>query len=211
MTAIEDIAQIILAEVNASQRKLDTSNHVQASLWSVGHRSKSVYCADVEWQIWPANASELGREHEKVRTVDQRREAPREQQRKAQVFRRRLSRVDKRVHLVFERQHHPWIDLQGQMKVERPTARMLGMKVNLEGLTHRVGLHEMAFVVNVKTMMRCMVFQICDETRDINDRQCRPFTHVRGHPSCDGADRGQATLLTQCGHNHRCKYLHAPP
>ena len=58
----------------------------------------------------------------------------------------------------------------------------------------------MPLIVNMKTVMRCVVFQVCDESRDINDRQCCSSDTMRGRPSGDDADRAQTTV---CGESEQ--------
>ncbi|MGI9610367.1 MAG: hypothetical protein ACR2NL_08730, partial [Acidimicrobiia bacterium] len=45
------------------------------------------------------------------------------------------------------------------------------MEVDLEGLRHAVGLHEVTFVVYVKTMVSGVTLQIGYETRHVDERQ----------------------------------------
>jgi hypothetical protein len=54
------------------------------------------------------------------------------------------------------------------MEIERSAARIFRMKVDLPRLTERVGLHEMALVVNVKTMLDGVVLQVCDKAGDVD-------------------------------------------
>ena len=48
VTAIEDIAEIVLAKVNPCEGQFHASDHIEASLWGVGDRGKPIDGADVE-------------------------------------------------------------------------------------------------------------------------------------------------------------------
>ena len=54
------------------------------------------------------------------------------------------------------------------MEVEWPVARLLGMQIDLPGLTQRVGLDEVAFVVDVEPVIGGVVLQIGNEAGDID-------------------------------------------
>ena len=56
---------------------------------------------------------------------------------------------------------------------------MFGMQVDLEGLAHRVGFDEVALIMHVETVMGCMILQVGDETRDIDDRHCLSLSRLR--------------------------------
>ena len=170
MTAVEHVAQIVLAEINPSERELDSRDHIEATLRCVGDGRKPIDGTDVEGKIRSADTGDLGGEHKKVGAVDQRRKAPREEQWEAEIFRRWLVGVGEGIDLVFEGEHHAWVDLEGKVEIEWPTARMLWVEVHLECLTHRVRLDEVPLIMNMEAVMGCMIFQVGDETCDIDDR-----------------------------------------
>lgn len=158
MAAIQNIAQVVLTQVDPRQRELDPGNDVEASFRSVQNRTKTIHSRDIEREIRPADPGEVRREDEKIRPVDQRGEPPGEQQRETQVIGRSIRGVRERVHLVLEREHHPRVDLQGQMEIERTAARVLGMKIHFESLTHGIRLDEVSLVVHVKPVMGGVIF-----------------------------------------------------
>jgi len=171
VASIEHIAQVVFAQVDAGQRQLDSGDHVEASLRGVGDRRKTVDRTDIEWQVGSAHAGEFGGEHQKIGLIDQRRKTPREEERESQVVGGDHAGVCERVHLVLEREHHSRVDLQRQMKIEWSAARVLGMQIDLKGLPHRVGLDEVALIVDVKSVVGRVIFEIGNETRDIDDGQ----------------------------------------
>ena len=125
VTSVKYVAQVVLAEVDPRQRELHTGNDIQTALRGIGYGGEPIDCADVERKIGPANAGELGSEHQKIRAMDERRQAPREEQRKTEILRRGFCRIRKRIHLVFKGEHHSWIDLERQVQIERTAAGVL--------------------------------------------------------------------------------------
>ncbi len=73
-------------------------------------------------------------------------------------------------HQVLEREQDPRIDLQGQVQVEGTAAGVFGVEVHLPGLAQRVGLDEVALVVDVKAVIDGMILEIGDEAGDVDDR-----------------------------------------
>ncbi len=59
------------------------------------------------------------------------------------------------------------------MQVEWATAGGLGVQVHLEGLAHRVGLDEVALIVDVEAVLGCVILQIGDESGDVD------YCHLR--------------------------------
>ena len=77
--------------------------------------------------------------------------------------------------LVFEGQHGPGVDVEGEMKVDGPGARFLGVEIYLPELAERVRLDEMSFVVHVETVVDGLTLDVGDEPCNVND------CHWRGH------------------------------
>ena len=71
--------------------------------------------------------------------------------------------------LVLEGQQGARVEVEGEVQVERAAAGRLGVEVDLEGLTHRVGLDEVALVVHVEAVLGGVVLQVCDEAGDVDD------------------------------------------
>ena len=57
------------------------------------------------------------------------------------------------------------------MKIERATASMFGVQVDLECLTHRIGLYEVALIMDMEPVMGGMVLQIGNKSSDVDDCQ----------------------------------------
>ncbi len=74
------------------------------------------------------------------------------------------------------------------MEVDRPCACLFGVKVNFPKLAERIGLDKVSFVVNVKTIIDCLAFQVGNKSGDIDD------CHVL-HTTVNGDDSSEATNL----------------
>ena len=102
---------------------------------------------------------------------------------------------------VLERQQRPRIDLEGQVEVERPSAALLGVQVDLPRLAQRVGLDEMALVVDVEAVVDRMVLQVGDIPRDVDDGHSRQSLPAAGRGPTAGSGRcryGRGTWTTTC-------------
>ena len=142
----------------------------------------------LEREIGPADAGELGGEHEQVGPVRQRRERPGEAQREVERrrrARRRRRRVD---HRVLEAEQHARIDLEREVEVDRALATLLGMEVDLPGLAQRVALDEVTLVVHVEAVLDRVILQVGDEAGDVDDR------HVSGERTERARQRGHRVV-----------------
>ena len=74
------------------------------------------------------------------------------------------------------------------MEVDRPCACLFGVKVNFPKLAERIGLDKVSFVVNVKSIINCLAFQVGNKSGDIDD------CHVL-HTTVNGDDSSEATNL----------------
>ena len=54
---------------------------------------------------------------------------------------------------VLEGEQRPWVDVELDVQVDRATAAVLGVQVDLPRLAQRVGLDEVALVVDVETVV----------------------------------------------------------
>lgn len=61
---------------------------------------------------------------------------------------------------VLEGKQDAWVDFQGEVQVQGPTAPLLRMQVDLPGLPQRIRLDEMPFVVNMKTMVDRVILEV---------------------------------------------------
>ena len=69
--------------------------------------------------------------------------------------------------VLIEIEHHPGIDLEGDMQVEGLAAGVLRVEVDLEGLAHAVGLDEVALIVDVKAVLDGVLLDGCDVAGDV--------------------------------------------
>jgi hypothetical protein len=121
----------------------------------------------LEGQLGLPDAGQLGGEHQEVGTGRQRRQRPGEQQREVEAVGGLLV-VGQGDHQVLERQQGARVDLQGQVQVERPTAGLLGVQVDLPRLPERVGLDEVPLVVDVEPVVDRVVLEVGDEPGDVD-------------------------------------------
>jgi myo-inositol-1(or 4)-monophosphatase len=112
--------------------------------------------------------------------VGKRRQLPREHEREVEVVGRVVAVVE-RDDDVFERQEHAWIDLEGEVEIERTVATVFRMQVDLPRLTERVGLDEMALVVDVEGVVDGMLLELGYIAGDI-DRCHRRRGYRAGPP-----------------------------
>src|SRR5690606_9939743 len=90
-------------------------------------------------------------------------------------------------------EHRAGVDLERQVELERSTARLLGVQVDLPCLAHRVGLDEVALVVDVEAVIRGVVLEVGDEAGDIE--QGHPQQSARpGQGRGTGGAGGAGTL-----------------
>ena len=97
------------------------------------------------------------------------RQRPGESERKEKLV-GRIKFLAQLVDLVLKRQQHARVDLKGQMEIKRPIAPLLRVKVNLPCLAQRIRLHEMSFVVHVKSVIDgCVVLEVGDVAGNVDD------------------------------------------
>ena len=72
-------------------------------------------------------------------------------------------------HGVLEGQQGPRVDLEGQVQVERTTAAVLGVELDLPDLAERVGLDEMALIVHVEAMVDRVILEVGHVSGHIDD------------------------------------------
>ena len=118
-------------------------------------------------QLGLPDAGQLGGQHQQVGPGGQRRQRPGEQQREVEAVGRLLV-LGQRHDQVLERQQRAGVDLERQVQVERPAARLLGVQVDLPGLPQRVGLDEVALVVHVEPVVDGVVLEVGDEPGDVD-------------------------------------------
>ena len=71
--------------------------------------------------------------------------------------------------LILEGDQRPWVDFDGDVEIEWTIARPVGVQVDFPRLAVRVGLDEVAFVVNMEPVLGDVVLEIGDEPLEIDD------------------------------------------
>ena len=120
-------------------------------------------------QLDTADAGELGGEHEQIGWLRERRQRPREQQREREAGRRIVVDVVELDDLVFESEQGAWVDVEREVEVDRTAARLLGVQVDLPQLAQRVGLDEVAFIVDVEAVVDRLALQVRHESCYVDD------------------------------------------
>ena len=149
----------------------------QAALGGVGHAREGVDGRHLDGEVDAADSGEVGREHEQVGRVGKWGQRPGEQNREREPRRWAVVDLFETNHLVFETEHRSGVDVEGQMQVDRPGTRFLGVEIHLPQLPERVGLHEVSFVVDVKSVIDRLTLDVGDKSRNVDD--CHRFGHYR--------------------------------
>jgi hypothetical protein len=69
---------------------------------------------------------------------------------------------------VLERQEHAGIDLEGEVEVQRSAAALLGVEVDLPHLPQRIGLDEVALVMDVERVVHSVVLELGHVSGDVD-------------------------------------------
>jgi hypothetical protein len=173
--AVEHLAQHLLAGEDPGQRHLLASHHGQPPLRRVGRGGEGVDGRCLEGQLDAADARQVDGQTEQVGSVREWRQGPREGQREMEVVGRVLL-LGEVHHRVLEGEQHAGIDLERQVKVERAGAALFRMQVDLPGLAQRVGLDEMALVVNVKAVIDGVLLDLGHVPGHVDDGHGRQRT-----------------------------------
>jgi fructose-1,6-bisphosphatase/inositol monophosphatase family enzyme len=75
---------------------------------------------------------------------------------------------------IFEREQGPWIDLQGQVQVERASAAILGVELHLPDLSQGIGLDEVALVVDMEPVVDRVVLEVGYISGHVDDCHRKP-------------------------------------
>ena len=98
-------------------------------------------------------------------------------------------------HLVLEAEQRPRVDLEREVQVDRPAARLLGVQVDLPQLAQRVGLDEVPLVVHVEAVVDRVALQVGDEAGDVDD--CHGAATLPSAAPRDDVDAGCAPASTR--------------
>ncbi len=135
---------------------------------SVGHGSEAVDSAHVQRKNRPADPGELRGEDQQVGAGRERRQGEREGDGKGDCavgFAGFAHASD----LVLEGDQRSRVDFDGDVEIERTIARLIGVQIDFPRLAVRVGLDEVAFVVNMEPVLGDVVLEIGDEPLEIDD------------------------------------------
>ena len=186
---LERVAGNLFAPADPEERDLLVGDDTQRALGRVGDRWVRVGGRHLHRQLAPAHSGELGREHEEIGAVRERRECPREAQRKVEVI-LGIALVVEGDHRILEAEQHPGVDLEREIEINRALAAFLGVEVDLPRLPERITLHEVALVVHVKPVLDGVVLQIGNESRNIDNCHVNRRAHrMRGATQRNQPDR----------------------
>ena len=190
MAPVEDVAQqVLMSGVDVGKRDLDLADDPHRSVGSVGHAGEGVDGRHLQRELESADTGQVGGQDQQVGAEGQRWQGPGEVEREPVQVGGIVVLVFEVEHEVFERQQDPGVDLEGQVQVERTAAGIFGVQVDLPRLAQGVGLHEVAFVVDVEPVVHGMVFQIGDEAGDVDDRHEHSCTRKGTRPACHAGRR----------------------
>ncbi len=156
---VEGLAQELLAGEDLPEGDILLGHHGDPSLGRLGRRRVTVDGRRLEGQVETADPGEVDGQAEQIGTVGQRRKSPGEGHGKLELV-RRLGSFGELEHLVLEGQEHPGLDLEREVQVKRSVAPFLGMQLDLPGLAQRVGLDEVALVVDVESVLDGMILEL---------------------------------------------------
>src|SRR5439155_18554759 len=139
----------------------------------------------LERQVGAADAGQLSGQQKQVGRVGQRWQGPREHQREVEPV-GRLRVLGEIVDRVLEGEEHARVDLESEVQVERAAAPLLGVEVDLPDLAQRVGLDEVALVVDVEPVVDRVVLQLGHVAGDVDHGHGR---EAYGLPTTTGRGR----------------------
>ncbi|CAB4957493.1 unannotated protein [freshwater metagenome] len=134
MAGIKQLTEVLLTRVHLIEGDVDTAHDGEAALRGIGDCRKGVDGRNFERQVDPAQAGEFGGQHQQIGRITKRRERPVEHEREEEPG-DRIGEFVEFEHLIFEREQRAGIDLEGEVEVERATACILGMDIDLPCLT----------------------------------------------------------------------------
>lgn len=135
----------------------------------VDHRGRGVDRRHLERKIRPTESGEIGGQHQQIGRLEKGRERPGEEQGEEVVLGRCSLWIVQFGHFVLEAEQSTWVHFEGQVQIDRPVAGFLRMEIDFPHLAEGVGLHEMAFIVDVETVVHGMALQVGHETGHIDE------------------------------------------
>ena len=179
---VEDVAEDFLPEVDPCKGDLDAGGDRDGPVGSVGHGSEAVDSAHVQRENRPADPGEVGGKDQQVGAGGEWRQGEREGGGKGD----RVVGFAGFAHasnLILEGDQRPWVDFDGYVEVQWTIARPVGVQVDFPRLAVRVGLDEVAFVVNMEPVLGDVVLEIGDEPLEIDDGHGISLPCFGTHPS----------------------------
>ena len=128
----------------------------EPSFGTIGCVRKRVDGRHLERQLDAAHAGEVDGQPEKVGTTGQERESPGEGEGKVELVGRFLL-LGEEHNGVFEGQEDTWINIEGQVQVQRTAASLLGVEVDFPNLTQGVRLDKVPLVVDMKPVVNGVI------------------------------------------------------
>lgn len=139
-------------------------------LGRIHDRRRGIDGGDFEGKICSAESRQIGGEHQEIRRMQEGRERPGEKQREEVILGRGGFGIVQFAHLVLETKECSWIDFERKMEVDRTVTGLLGVEVHFPHLAQGIGLHEVAFVVDVEAVVHGMALQVGHESGHIDER-----------------------------------------
>ena len=196
--AVEGVAQHLFAQVDLGQRDVDPSDDRQTPLGRVGDGRDGVDGRHLDRQGEAADAGHLGGQDEQVRRLGEWRQHPGEVQREGEAVGRIGLRVLLGGHGVLEAEQRPGIDVEREVEVDGALAGLLRVEIDLPGLTQRVGLDEVALVVDVEAVSDGVVLEVGHEPSHIDDSHVVPLVGlVLGRAGVPGRGRPRSAVALQ--------------
>lgn len=139
-------------------------------LRSIHHRRRGIDGRHLEGEIGSPESCQISCQDQKIRGPAEGRECPREEQGEVEVLRGRGVGILHLAHLVLEPEERPRVDLEGEVKIDGAVTGLFGMEIDFPHLAQRIRLDEMAFVVDVETVVHGMTLEMGHETGHIDER-----------------------------------------
>jgi myo-inositol-1(or 4)-monophosphatase len=167
--SVEHVAQQFLAAQHPRQGDGVAGDDRQPAFGGVRGRRERVDGRHLEGKFDAPHAREVDGEAKQVRSAREGRKTPGEGEGEVVLvgWLGVLGQVD---HGILERKQGARVHFEGEVQVERAAASLFGVQVDLPGLAQGVGLDEVAFVVDMESVVDRVVLQIGYVSGDIDDR-----------------------------------------
>ena len=136
----------------------------------VHHRRRGIDGRHLEREIGSPEPCQIGGQDQEIRGPAEGRERPREEQGEVKVLRGRSVGILHLAHFVLEAEERPWVDLEGEVEIDGAVTSLFGMEIDFPHLPQRIGFDEMAFVVDVESVVHGVTLEMGHETGHIDER-----------------------------------------